>query len=73
MQHVKGRVKRRADFVPLDQKVRKQIRKRGEQRYALVELEMTKEEKQMAERLGRPVLPHRQWVNVRNLEGTGGA
>jgi len=72
VQLVKNRVKRNAEFVPLDQRTRKQVRVKKGQKFALVQFDGTKEEIAMAARLGRPKPIHTQWVNVRNLEGTGG-
>lgn len=72
MQLVKGRVKRNASFIPLDSKVRKQVRIKNGQKFALVQVDGTKEEKAMATRLGRPQPIHTQWVNVKNLDGHGG-
>jgi hypothetical protein len=72
VQLVKGRVKRNAEFIPLDQKVRKQVKVKKGQKFALVQFEGTREENAMADRLGRPRPMHTQWVNVKNLDGHGG-
>jgi hypothetical protein len=71
MHLIKG--KRQAAFIPLDATVQKQQRRGKDGRiFVKVQFEPTKEERQLAQRLGRPAKWHTAWVNRNSLAETGG-